>query len=92
MTARTTGLIFNANLANRGNLIQPMPQGSIIDTIPATSAAVFRLLHDYSRRLEWDTLLWLQWLLHPLMTAVFRWETQKRLAALRRRFTRAQGG
>jgi hypothetical protein len=25
----------------------------------------------------------LQWLLHPLMAAVFRWETRKRLAALR---------
>ena len=25
--------------------------------IPAASAEVFRLLHDYQRRLEWDTLL-----------------------------------
>ena len=152
-----------------------MPHGSVIDTIPATSADVFRLLHDYPRRLEWDTLLeearlcdgwtsaepharsvctgrwylgrialnteyvsfspprvaavkmlnrpplfeafaasirhqdlgdgsssieykyrftarppWLRWLLHPLMAAVFRCETQKRLAALRRHFARAQ--
>ncbi|MBK7601429.1 MAG: SRPBCC family protein [Acidobacteria bacterium] len=34
-----------------------MPRGSVTATIPATSAEVFRLLHDYSRRLEWDTLL-----------------------------------
>lgn len=34
-----------------------MPHGSIIETIPASSAAVFQLLHDYDRRLEWDTLL-----------------------------------
>ncbi|HVX60696.1 MAG TPA: SRPBCC family protein [Pirellulales bacterium] len=148
-----------------------MPQGSVSDTIPAPSAEVFVLLHDYVRRLQWDTLLadarlcdgwtaaqlhatsvctgrrrlgrialkteyvsfcpprvaavkmvnrppffetfaatirhrdlgdgsskieykynftarpsWLQWLLHPLMAAVFRWETRKRLAALRRWF------
>jgi len=152
-----------------------MPHGSVIDRIPATSADVFRLLNDYSRRLEWDTLLedarlcdgwisaelharsvctgrwylgrialkteyvsfrppcvaavkmlnrpalfeafaasirhhdlgagsssieykfsftarplWLRWLLHPLMAAIFRWETQKRLAALRRHFAMAQ--
>jgi hypothetical protein len=149
-----------------------MPHGSLTDTIPATSAEVFRLLHDYDRRLEWDTLLsdarlcggwteaqlhatsvctghwylgrlalkteyvsfnppqvaavklvnrppwfesfaatirhedlgdgtsrieyvynfsarptWLRWLLHPAMALIFRWETRKRLRALRRWFS-----
>lgn len=148
-----------------------MPQGSITDTIPASSSEVFRLLHDYRRRLEWDTLLqdarlcegwteaqlhatsvctghwylgglaleteyvsfsppdvaavkmsnrpaffetfaatirhrdlndgtssieykynftarpaWLCWLLHPLIAIIFRWETRKRLQALRQHF------
>lgn len=148
-----------------------MPHGSITANIPASSAAVFRLLHDYERRLEWDALLqdarlcdcwpeaqlhatsictgrwylgglalqtvyvsfkepdvaavklinrrlffdsfaasirhqdlpdgsssieytynfnarpaWLRWLLHPIMSAVFRWETKKRLKSLRRFF------
>ena len=35
----------------------PMPHGSVTETIPAPSSEVFRLLHDYDRRLEWDTLL-----------------------------------
>jgi hypothetical protein len=145
-----------------------MPHGSLIETIPASSLEVFQLLHDYSRRLAWDTLLkdarlcegvskaqrhakslcvgrwylggvaleteyisfdsprmaavkminrprffesfaatikhqdrgdgtstveyryfftarpgWLRWLLHPLMTLIFRWETRKRLRGLR---------
>ena len=34
-----------------------MPVGKITQTMPASSAKVFELLHDYSRRLEWDTLL-----------------------------------
>jgi hypothetical protein len=34
-----------------------MPRGTIVETIPARRADVFRLLHDYNRRLEWDTLL-----------------------------------
>lgn len=34
-----------------------MPHGRIHETIPAPSTAVFDLLHDYARRLEWDTLL-----------------------------------
>ena len=34
-----------------------MPHGSVSEIIPAPSAAVFDLLHDYGRRLEWDTLL-----------------------------------
>lgn len=148
-----------------------MPHGSVTETIPASSMQVFRLLHDYDRRLEWDTLLqdarlcegwaeaqlhavtvckgrWylggmtlktqyitfnapevaavkllnhppffdtfaatirhrdvsddaslieykynftarpsrIRWLLHPVMTAIFRWETRKRLRALRRYF------
>jgi hypothetical protein len=31
---------------------------------------------------------WLRWLLHPAMGAVFRWETRKRLRALRRFFAK----
>jgi len=31
--------------------------GEVSDVIPAPSEAVFDLIHDYSRRLEWDTLL-----------------------------------
>lgn len=34
-----------------------MPNGTVTEEIPASSAEVFALLHDYSRRLEWDTLL-----------------------------------
>jgi hypothetical protein len=34
-----------------------MPHGSLTNVIPAPSAEVFALLHDYDRRLEWDTLL-----------------------------------
>jgi hypothetical protein len=151
-----------------------VPHGSVSEIIPAASSEVFDLLHDYSRRLKWDTLLsaayltdgfvqagpgavsvcvgrrslggialktvyvtfdpprlaavkmvnspplfaswaasirhedlgpsesrvtytwnfsarprWLAWLLEPIMTRVFRWETRKRLAALRRSFESA---
>ncbi len=151
-----------------------MPHGSITETIPAPSVTVFALLHDYDRRLAWDTLLqdarlepgwakaqlratsvctgrwylgglavrteyvafnppqvaavkmlnqpaffeafaatirhrddgddassvtytyqftarpaWLRWLLHPVMAAVFGWETRKRLRALREFCARA---
>jgi hypothetical protein len=150
-----------------------MPHGIVREVIPAPSADVFRLLHDYSRRLEWDTLLraayltdgyrqahlgavsvcqgrfhlgrialktqyvsfrppdvaaikmvnrppffdrfaatirhgnlaasssfveyhynfvarpkWLRFLLHPLMNALFHWETRKRLRALKNFFER----
>jgi hypothetical protein len=34
-----------------------MPHGAVRDTLPATAEQVFALLHDYDRRLEWDTLL-----------------------------------
>ena len=34
-----------------------MPHGTVCEVIPAPSAEVFRLLHNYDRRLEWDTLL-----------------------------------
>lgn len=34
-----------------------MPTAEIKETIPASAAKVFELLHDYNRRLEWDTLL-----------------------------------
>ncbi|MBA3485271.1 MAG: SRPBCC family protein [Pirellulales bacterium] len=147
-----------------------MPHGSVTEVLPASAEDVFRIIHDYRRRLEWDTLLqdaylepgheaaalgavavcrgrrrlggfalrtvyisfdpgrvaairminrppffdrfaatirhtplsenssqvdykfdfaarpsWLRWLLHPIMQAAFRWETRRRLSALRRR-------
>jgi hypothetical protein len=34
-----------------------MPHGRVRDIIPASSREVFDMLHDYSRRMEWDTLL-----------------------------------
>ncbi|MEX2176706.1 MAG: SRPBCC family protein [Pirellulaceae bacterium] len=34
-----------------------MPHGSVSEIIPAASSQVFDLLHDYERRLAWDTLL-----------------------------------
>jgi len=34
-----------------------VPTAEIKETIPAPAAAVFALVHDYKRRLEWDTLL-----------------------------------
>ena len=34
-----------------------MPTAEIKELIPASAEAVFALVHDYRRRLEWDTLL-----------------------------------
>lgn len=34
-----------------------MPTAEIKEVIPASAIEVFDLLHDYERRLEWDTLL-----------------------------------
>jgi len=34
-----------------------MAHAEITEVIPAPSSVVFDLLHDYTRRLEWDTLL-----------------------------------
>jgi hypothetical protein len=34
-----------------------MPHGEVSVVIPAPCQAVFDLIHDYARRLEWDTLL-----------------------------------
>lgn len=34
-----------------------MPSATITQAMPCPAAEVFALLHDYSRRLEWDTLL-----------------------------------
>lgn len=34
-----------------------MAHGEVSESLPAPSAVVFDLLHDYRRRLEWDTLL-----------------------------------
>ncbi len=148
-----------------------MPTAEIKEIIPASADAVFALVHNYARRLEWDTLLqeaylepefteagrgaisicrgksilggfavrtqyvtfekgkvaavkmlnqppffdtfaasirhfvisedeseiiykfsfaakpkWLRWLLHPLMSRIFAWETRKRLGALKKFF------
>ena len=148
-----------------------MPTTEIKEIIPASAEEVFALVHDYTRRLEWDTLLqeaylepefseatrgaisvcrgkpilggfalrtqyvtfekgkvaavkmlnqppffdtfaasirhfeisedeseviyklnftakpkWLRWILHPVMSKIFAWETRKRLGALRKFF------
>ena len=34
-----------------------MPSATVSHPMPCSSAVVFELLHDYGRRLEWDTLL-----------------------------------
>ena len=34
-----------------------MPHGAVTEVLPASADEVFRIIHDYSRRLEWDTLL-----------------------------------
>jgi hypothetical protein len=34
-----------------------MAHGEVSEIIPALSEVVFDLIHDYRRRLEWDTLL-----------------------------------
>jgi photosystem II stability/assembly factor-like uncharacterized protein len=34
-----------------------MPHGQVSEILPARSDAAFDLVHDYSRRLDWDTLL-----------------------------------
>ena len=34
-----------------------MRRGQVSAVIPAPAGDVFDLIHDYSRRLEWDTLL-----------------------------------
>jgi len=34
-----------------------MPHGVIIQRVPASPEVAFKVLHDYERRLEWDTLL-----------------------------------
>ncbi len=34
-----------------------MPAATVSQNMPVPAAEVFALLHDYSRRLEWDTLL-----------------------------------
>jgi len=36
---------------------EPMPHGEVSAIIPAPRADVFDLVHDYDRRLTWDTLL-----------------------------------
>ena len=34
-----------------------MAHGQVSEIVPAPSSAVFDVVHDYSRRLDWDTLL-----------------------------------
>lgn len=34
-----------------------MPNGTVTEIMPATRVDVFRVLHDYDQRLQWDTLL-----------------------------------
>jgi hypothetical protein len=34
-----------------------MPHGAVTEVVPASADEVFRIIHDYDRRLEWDTLL-----------------------------------
>lgn len=58
-----------------------MPHGCITEVIPASSSVVFRLLHNYDRRLEWDTLLrdarlcenWTDAQLHATAVCTGRW-------------------
>ncbi len=151
-----------------------MPKASVKEIISATAGEVFDLIHDYKRRLEWDTLLqkaylepefdeakvgaisvcqgrpilggfalrteyitfqkgkvaaikmlnrppffdtfaasikhqdlsdgksevvytfsftakpkWLQFILHPIMSQIFAWETRKRLQALKEFFEKS---
>ena len=42
-----------------------MPHGRVTAIIPAPAPQVFELLHDYSRRLEWDSLLQAAYLVEP---------------------------
>jgi hypothetical protein len=42
---------------------------------------------QFSARPRW--LRWLRWLFEPIMARVFRWETRKRLRALRDHITRS---
>lgn len=46
-----------------------MPTRVVTEEIAASSAEVFALLHDYSRRLEWDTLLSAAYLEEPAVRA-----------------------
>ncbi|MGD9628685.1 MAG: SRPBCC family protein [Pyrinomonadaceae bacterium] len=39
-----------------------MPKDLIRETVPASANAVFAIIHDYGRRLEWDTLLSAAWI------------------------------
>lgn len=58
-----------------------MPHGSVTTTLPATAKEAFSLLHDYDRRLEWDTLLrkayltggWEEAQLHAVSVCQGRW-------------------
>lgn len=58
-----------------------MPRGYTKVIIPASSEAVFAVLHDYNRRLQWDTLLsdarlcdgWQHAQLHATTMCTGRW-------------------
>ncbi len=44
--------------------MRPMPRGTVSVEVAASCTAVFNVIHDYGRRLEWDTLLSEARLLH----------------------------
>lgn len=46
-----------------------MPKGLVVNELPASCERVFDLIHDYDRRLEWDTLLSEAYLEPPFVLA-----------------------
>jgi hypothetical protein len=46
-----------------------VPRRTVFQMIPASGAEVFRVFHDYDRRLEWDTLLQAAYLTDGFSTA-----------------------
>jgi hypothetical protein len=46
-----------------------MPRGLVVNELPASCERVFDLIHDYDRRLEWDTLLSEAYLEPPFVIA-----------------------
>jgi hypothetical protein len=50
-------MILRSYVEEQAVLEQFMHHGSVSEEMPASCEEVFDLLHDYDRRLEWDTLL-----------------------------------
>jgi hypothetical protein len=46
-----------------------MPKGLVVNELPASCERAFDLIHDYDRRLEWDTLLSEAYLEPPFVLA-----------------------